>query len=315
MKIKKVTLIGFGAMGAFFAPGMEKTLGEENFRVLADGERRQRLETRGVTINGERVHFSVISQDAEGDPADLVLIAVKEPALEQAIAAIRNQVGPGTQILCVLNGVDTEERVAAVYGWDHVLYSYMRFSNAMKDGQTSFSTEFGSIHFGEAKNETLTPRVKDVEELFDECGIRYRVDPDMIRGMWFKFMCNVGENMTCALLGVPFGAFRVSPDANTIRHAAMREVIAIANAKGIGLDEEDISRQEKTVQILPFFNKPSTLQDLENGCPTEVALFAGKAVRLGKELGVPTPVCELFYHGIRVLEEKNRGLFREEKAK
>ena len=203
--------------------------------------------------------------------------------------------------------------MAAVYGWDHVLYSYMRFSNAMKDGQTFFSTEFGSIHFGEATNGTLTPRVKDVAGLFDECGIRYRVDPDMIRGMWFKFMCNVGENMTCALLRVPFGAFRVSPDANAIRHAAMREVIAIANARGIGLSEEDISRQEKTVQILPFFNKPSTLQDLESGRPTEIDLFAGKAVRLGKELGVPTPVCEMLCHGIRVLEEKNQGLFLKEK--
>ncbi len=57
------------------------------------------------------------------------------------------------------------------------------------------------------------------------------------------------------------------------------------------------------------FNKPSTLQDLEAGKKTEIAMFAGTVMEYGNRLGVATPVNELLYHGICVLEEKNEGLF------
>lgn len=309
MKICKVTLIGLGSMGAFFAPKLEAYLGKENFRVLAQGERMERLQSKGVRINDVQYHFNVISPNVEGDPSDLIIIAVKDTGLDQAIQDIKNQVGPDTQILCVMNGIDSEERIAAIYGWTHVLYSYMRVSIAMKDGVASFDPEWGKVHFGETKNDELSGRVEAIKDLFNSCKINYYIDQDMIKGMWFKFMCNIGENMTCALLGVPFGAFHVSDYANAIRRKAMLEVLEIANLLHIHLDQEDIERQENTVKTIPFPNKPSTLQDLENGRKTEIEMFAGKVVKLGAQLGVDTPLNWMFYNSIKAYEEKNEGMF------
>ena len=51
----------------------------------------------------------------------------------------------------------------------------------------------------------------------------------------------------------------------------------------------------------------STLQDILAGRKTEVDIFAGAVIRLGKEYGVPTPYNEFLYHAIRVLEAKNAG--------
>lgn len=313
MKIQKVTLIGMGAMGAFFAPRLEALLGNENFRVLADGERRQRLHIRGVTINGVNHWFSLVSPQTQGDPADLIIMAVKDTGLTQAIEDIRHQVGPQTVILSVMNGIDSEEGLAAAYGWEHVLYSYMRVSIVMKDGVANFDPTFGKVHFGEANNNVPSEKVLAVKALFDAAGIPYAIDADMVKGMWFKFMCNVGENLTCALLGIPFGAYRASDHANAIRRAAMWEVVRIANRKGIDLGAADIERQEEQIRRLPFANKPSTLQDLENGRKTEIEMFAGKVVKLGQELGVETPLSWMFYHSVRVLEQKNEGMFREAK--
>ena len=102
--IKKVTLIGLGAMGVFFAPRISEKLGAD-FRILADGARKERLERKGVTVNTINYRFPIITPDVEGDPADLVIIAVKGYDLEQAIRDIKNQVGKDTIILSVLNGV------------------------------------------------------------------------------------------------------------------------------------------------------------------------------------------------------------------
>nr|WP_144364978.1 ketopantoate reductase family protein [Lacrimispora amygdalina] len=303
--IKKVTLIGLGAMGVFFAPRISEKLGAD-FRILADGTRKERLERKGVTVNTINYRFPIITPDVEGDPADLVIIAVKGYDLEQAIRDIKNQVGKDTIILSVLNGVESEKQIAAVYGSEHLLYSYMRISIVMKDGKTEFDPRKGLIHFGDLKNDPkhYSGNVLAVKSLFDLCGIDYKIDADMLKGIWFKFMCNVAENMTCAMFGVPFGAFQKNDDANFFRHKAMWEVIRIANKLGIDIGQNEIDRQEHTLGRLPYENKPSTLQDLEAGKRTEVDMFAGTVVRLGKELGVETPVCECFLHGIHLIEAR-----------
>jgi len=310
MKINKVSLIGLGAMGSFFAPKLHAYLGEENFGVIAGGQRAERLSANGITVNGVPHHFTIIDPKSQSRPSDLIIMAVKDTGLDQALSDIRNQVGANTQILCVMNGIDSEERVADVYGWDHVLYSFMRVSIVMQDGVADFDPNFGSVHFGEAKNDNLSERVKAIKDLFDACAISSTIDADMIYGMWFKFMCNIGENLTCAMFGIPFGAFTVSEHANAIRRGAMLEVIEIANRLGVALGQNDLDRQEETIRKLPFFNKPSTLQDLENGRKTEIEMFAGKILRLGQALGVSTPINWMLYHGIKIKEEINTDKFR-----
>ena len=95
--IEKISLIGLGAMGVFFAPRLYETYGE-NFRVIANGERKERLENKGVTVNGINYKFPIITPDVMGDEADLIIIGVKGYSLEQAIEDIRNQVGKNTLI-------------------------------------------------------------------------------------------------------------------------------------------------------------------------------------------------------------------------
>lgn len=308
-KIKKISLIGLGAMGVFFAPRLAAAY-PEGFRVIADGERKSRLDKKGVTVNGVNYKFPIITPDEKGDPADLILIGVKGYGLDQAIEDIRNQVGEETLIISLLNGVDSEEKLINSFGEKHVLYGYMRMSVVMKDGKADFDPYWGKIHFGEKMNKEYSERVLAVKEVFDKADIPYEIDEDMLKGIWFKFMCNIGENMTCALLGIPFGGFHVSDHANWVRIEAMKEVAAIAQKKGINIGKEEIEMQNKTILTIPYPNKPSTLQDLEAFKHTEIDMFAGTVIQMGRELGIPTPICEMFYHGIHVLEEKNDGIIR-----
>lgn len=308
-KIKKISLIGLGAMGVFFAPRLAAAY-PEGFRVIADGERKRRLDKKGVTVNGVNYKFPIITPDEKGDPADLILIGVKGYGLDQAIEDIRNQVGEETLIISLLNGVDSEEKLINSFGEKHVLYGYMRMSVVMKDGKADFDPYWGKIHFGEKMNKEYSERVLAVKEVFDKADIPYEIDEDMLKGIWFKFMCNIGENMTCALLGIPFGGFHVSDHANWVRIEAMKEVAAIAQKKGINIGKEEIEMQNKTILTIPYPNKPSTLQDLEAFKHTEIDMFAGTVIQMGRELGIPTPICEMFYHGIHVLEEKNDGFIR-----
>lgn len=308
--IKTVSIIGLGGIGSFFACHLWPVLGG-HLRIIAGGDRKERLEREGVTINNVNYHFNIVSpeQSCDGNYPDLAIIITKFPSLKQAIQDMRNQIGPDTLIMAPLNGVEAEEIVASAYGWQNLLYSLAKVSVVMKDGNAFFNPDIAQIEFGEKHNQSISPRVQAVKDLFGAAKIKAVVPEDMERAIWYKYMCNVSENQSAAVLGIPFGAWTVSQDANFIREALMREVIAIANRKGINLSEKDMEDQARRLTRVPPKNKTSTLQDIEAGRVTEVDMFGGAMMRMGQELGVPTPYNELFYHAIKVLEQKNAGMF------
>jgi 2-dehydropantoate 2-reductase len=165
--------------------------------------------------------------------------------------------------------------------------------------------------YGEADTDTYkdgsSKRVLAIAELLDGTGLNYRICGDIIRQIWFKFGLNVSNNQPQAILSCGYGAYEDSAHAAFIRDRLLEEVVAVAKAKGIDLstpDETAVSRS-KAAKRARF----STLQDLDAHRHTEVDMFAKAVVRMGKELGVPTPYNEMTYHIIKALEEKNDGLF------
>ena len=307
-EIKKVSLIGLGAIGSFFAPRLYNWLDKGNFRVIADGERNERLETRGLTVNDINYKFPVITPDYDKDTSDLIIISVKSTALDQAIKDIKNQVGPDTLILCILNGIDNEEKVASVYGWEHVLYSYMYANIEMKNSIVKYSPSKVCVHFGEATNHSYSDRVLKVKQLFDTCNISYQISEDMLFSMWYKYLANLSINMAGALLSLPIGAIFASEHVSAIVDAIIDEAIEVANAKGINITKQDFKEQEESFKKIKYNNKPSSLTDLDNKKPTEVDVFSGAIMNLGNELGINTPINTLIYHAIKAYEEKNKGL-------
>ena len=308
-KIKTVSLIGLGAIGTYLATRL-CSAGGCTFRVIAGGERASRIERDGVVANGKRFDFRVTRPDEDTGYADLAIVIPKFMGLRQSLADMKNQIGPETLILAPLNGVDAEDIVAEYYPKENILPSLMMVSSVRHGNESVFDPATAFIQFGEAVNHELSPRVAAIKELFEGCGINVRVPEDMARAKWMKFMINVSENQSSAVLGIPYKAWMGGSDsADFVREKLAREVIAIAQAKGINLTEEDlVKRRARLAKVRPQ-NRTSTLQDIEAGRHTEVDIFAGAVVRMGRELGVPTPYNELFWHMIKVIEQRNDGEF------
>jgi len=306
-EIRTVSLIGLGAIGCFLADGISKVPGIA-FCVIAGGERKERLEKNGVIINGRQTFFQVTDPAERTGPSDLVIIIPKMTQLNETLADIKNQVGPDTILMSPLNGVESEEKVAAVYGEDPILWSLVRISSVRNGNRINFDTSTAVMEYGEKKDNTvLTDRVKAVNALMKKAGIRTRNPADMERAIWEKYVCNVSENQVSALLGIPFKFWRSSEDANKLRLLVADEVIAVAHKKGIMVEDDYAVKHLERLKSLPPENMTSTLQDIKSGRKTEVEMFGGTMMRFGRELGVPTPLNEFLYHAIKVLEKKNDG--------
>ncbi|MEL7588952.1 MAG: ketopantoate reductase family protein [Prolixibacteraceae bacterium] len=300
-KINSVYILGLGAMGAMYA---SKLLGmqQAKVKIIADTERIKRYRTEGVTINGEMVSFDYITPDDDVPPADLIIVAVKSPALEEAIRNLGRFVGKDTIIISLLNGISSEEIIGARVGMEHLLYAYGVAMVAVREGTSVRYSSMGEIVFGEKENVTLSSRVLAVKDLFNRARIPYRIPENMIRAMWSKFMINVGSNQASAILKAPHGVFQKKGEARELMILAAREVVLLSQKCGINLNEDHLTEFLSIMDGLDPNGKTSMLQDIEAGRKTEVDIFAGTVTRLGKQFSVETPVNDVFYRIIRSME-------------
>jgi 2-dehydropantoate 2-reductase len=243
-----------------------------------------------------------VTRPEDCEPADLIMVTVKHHQLDQALEDMKRAVGPGTVILSVMNGIDSEERIGAVYGMEKVLYGLALGIDAVRVGNSVSYTNQGRILFGERDNRQLSGRVLRIGEIFDRAGIVHQTPPDMIRSLWFKYMINVGANQVSALLGADYGTLRSSGQARELMDAAMREVIALARAVQVDLGEEDLGECYRIMGALDPAGKTSMLQDVEAGRQTEVEMLAGHVMELGERHGIPTPVNRRLFEDLKRME-------------
>ena len=302
MKIQNVALIGAGAVGGYFIWGLNGKK-DINFSIIAEGERKERLE-QGLVINGEKYTPQVLTPKEAG-VVDLIMIAIKQDALAEIAEDIKPMVGADTMVMSLLNGVSSEEIIGKSIGMEHMLYSIMRIAS-MRDGNSiTFYPEITKgLFVGEKGCSERTDRIIALEELFKGTRVRCNFVSDIINEMWVKYAGNVSQNLPQAILGIGYGAYSDSEHVNFVANCLWGEVAKVAAAKGVIIPGE---------LVLFGGSMPharfSTLQDLDAGRRTEIEIFAGDMIRMGKECEIEVPYCECVYHMIKALEEKNEGMF------
>lgn len=301
--IKTVHLIGLGAIGATYG-SLFYQMDNKCIKVILDDDRVSRYQ-QGTLINGTRVHFDLIIPKVNDEKAELILIAVKGHHLQKAMETIAPLVDKDTIILSLLNGISSEDDLSQAFGRDKVLHGFCVGTDSVREqGEVCFKNT-GKIVFGEYYPE-VTGKAAPVAELFSRAGIPHTIPQDICREMWWKFMMNVGINQTSAILRAPYGVFQTLPEIQELMASACREVIPIAQKEGVSLSEVDIAGYLNVYNTFSPSGKTSMLQDVDAGRKTEVESFALTVVNLGKKYGIPTPINEMLYLMIRVLEASNK---------
>ena len=303
MEIRTVSIIGMGALGILFGRQMSKNMPKGDLHFIASAERIARYQMEGVFCNEERCDFDYVRPDEKTRLADLLIFAVKYTALPQAIEDARNQIGQHTILLSLLNGIQSEEDLAKAYGQENVLYCVAQGMDAVKVGNRLTYSQAGQLCFGE-KDSRQTERVCAVADFFASVGVSYAIPADMQKALWNKFMLNTGLNQVSAIMHTGYGAVQHEGAVRDKTVAAMREVMAIAEKKGIRLTETDIQNWMDLIATFDPNGMPSMRQDFDAKRPSEVELFAGTVIRLGKGLGMPTPVNDEIY---RIVQETEKS--------
>lgn len=297
--MQTVGIVGLGALGVLF--GERLLSGGADVSIIADEARVQRYRRDGVLCNGEPVAFAY-KTPAQAEPVDLLIFATKESGLRGAMDTAEGFIGENTLILSVLNGVSSEETIAARFGEKNVLYCVAQGMDAVKTGSALTYAHAGVIVLGEKEPGAISPRVQQVADFLNAHGVTAQPVGDMVRRQWGKLMLNVGINQTVMVFEGDYGTVQRSGKPREIMLAAMREVQKLAELEGYPVSNEEFDGWVRLGDSLSPTGKPSMRQDGEAHRKSEVELFAGTIIRRAERFGLDVPVNRWLYDTVKKME-------------
>lgn len=292
--MKKVFLCGLGAVGLTFGVKLNKCQNID-LQIIADKARLEKYSVHKPIFNGVEQEFSYVLPEFETEKSDLVIISTKSLGLDMAISSIKNFVKPQTRIISLINGISSEEKIRSVYPQAVVLKSYFIGHSAVRKGNSVTQDGVGEI---------VMEKDRIVEEIFTQASIQYSVPDDIDYSMWLKFTLNIFSNQTSAILKMDFGEMKRNKMFIEFAKKIIAEVKSIAECKNIknleNLEKDCFNALSKMCDD----GKTSMYQDILAKRQTEVDIFAGEIIRLGKLYGIATPYNQVLYDLIKIEEEK-----------
>lgn len=294
----RIAIMGAGGVGGYYGGLLARTGQDVTF--IARGAHLAAIREKGLQIKSVHGDFVISPAQAtdnpvEVRPVDLILVAVKTYHTDEAARAIKPMVGPDTAVVSFQNGVDAAERIGAVIGLEHLLGGATWISAAIEaPGVIGQYSQFRRIALGEFSGKN-TPRLQAVSDALSRTGATVELSQDISQVLWTKFVFIASVSAIGSLTRVTFGEYRHVPETRVALTEAMREVEAVARARGIALDPDVVEKTLAFIDASAPGIKPSMQRDVEAGKVSELESMIGVVVRLGEQLGVPTPVMRLAY--------------------
>lgn len=309
--MKTVSIIGLGAEGSVAYYSIRHVLSNKQIRVIAKGERAKRLKTSGMVINGESYDLNVVAPGESGEAPDLLIVAVKSYQLKATFEDIQQEIGPNTVLMSLINGLASEDLLSSRFGENNVIYSISKINSKKTENKVDFKP-IGQIIIGE-KDGQVTERIQKIRKLFYGT-LPCEISPDIRLDIWRKYMLNAACNTVEAILKGQHLWFQRVSEACDAMECIMQEIVSLANAIGIELSQQDIRNLDGFFDNYAADGMCSMVQDVISKKQTEIDMFMGEALKLGKQYHVKLPVCRFVYDIIKTIDKVNAGALEGEKG-
>jgi 2-dehydropantoate 2-reductase len=291
---ENVVILGAGAIGSVYGAKLST---RHDVVLVARPAHADAINRDGLRLTGaeERVYRIRAVTHLDSLPPDaLVVLTTKVSDTEGAIGGIRHLVNGDTTILCVQNGLYSENVVKAVVG-DRC---------AVLRAITHFGAIFRTPGVVELKVSATTriedgPRSQAIADAFAQCSLGGQVTRRIKDEMWQKVVVNCVINPINAITRTEVGAIadeRLRP----LKQMIVDECRAVAARDGVELAADFVDQIDRTYG--PSRNLSSMQQDLLKGRPTEIEFLNGAVVRLGAAYGLACPANATLTTIIRAME-------------
>ena len=316
---ERAAVVGAGAIGGWITAKL--ALAGEPVSMLARGQTLEALRSGGLrlTESGAPRDVEVHASDdpAELGPQEVLVIAVKAPALAQAAEAARPMIGPDTLIVPMLNGVpwwftgeplasvDPGSRIAAALPQAQIVGSVVHAACSRPAPNAVVVKHADRLILGEPAGGS-GKRIERLAGMFERAGITVERHDNVRRAIWYKLWGNATINPLSALTRSTADELLADPVLRSWMLQAMAELAAVGAAIGCPISQSGEDRMTVTAKLGAF--KTSMLQDVEAGRPIELEALLGAPREIAARAGVPTPQLDRLYVMTRLMAESLRLL-------
>ena len=311
----RIAVVGAGAIGGWVAARL--ALAGEPVSLLARGETLEAVRSGGLRLaegdTRRRAEVRASDDPAGLGPQDVLVIAVKAPALADAAEAARPLIGPATLIVPMLNGVpwwftgepldsvDPGGRIAAALPQDRIIGSVVHASCSRPQPNEVAVKHAERLILGEPAGGD-SERVDQLATLFERSGIVIERHANIRRAIWYKLWGNATINPLSALTRSTADVLLADPALRSWMLEAMAELAAVGAAIGCPIAESGEERMAVTARLGAF--RTSMLQDVEAGRgPIELEALLGAPLEIAARAGVATPQLGRLYALTRRMAE------------
>ncbi|MGY0693622.1 ketopantoate reductase family protein [Virgibacillus sp. FSP13] len=300
-----VVVVGAGALGSYF--GARFLEGGANVTFLVRERRARQIQENKIyvtsTLGDYRIDDPKIVTDvAEIDKVDLVLVAVKGYHLSGVLENLKAITDKGAYVLPILNGMEHISYLQDQLGKDAVLGGLSFIIATLNEkGHVIHSSDFHDLIFGPLEP-TQTAICEELEELCDQANVN-GVNSDTISyELWKKYaFINAFSGITTAA-NLSIGEIRKHDSTFRIAEMILQEMRVLAKAHHVELQDDEVEAAKSKLMNLPDETTSSMHQDRRKGLTLEVEHLQGGAIRLAKAVGVDLPYLEAVYGLIKPFE-------------
>ncbi len=323
----RVTLVGAGAIGGFIGTRLAAAA-TCAVSALARGATLQALRTQGWRLDTAdgllTVPATATDRAADLGVQDLVVLAVKGPALAAAVEDARALIGPDTLVLPAMNGVpwwfcagiagigdtalssvDPGGRIAAVIDPRQVLGCVVHASTSVSEPGRVLHKMGQGLIVGEPAG-GRSARAQAVADLLSGAGFDVTHSDNVRYDIWYKLWGNMTMNPVSAITGATIDRVLADPLVRGFCSAAMQEAAAIGARIGCPITQSPEDRHAVTARLGAF--RTSMLQDVDAGRAIELDALVCAVREIGQRLGQPTPNIDALL-GLTRLFGQVRGLY------
>ncbi len=317
----KICVFGGGVVGGVVSTHMDRA--GFDVTMIARGATLAAVRDKGLVLRRGDEEFTARPKVTD-DPAavgvqDIVVIALKAPAISGAVESILPLIGPETVVIPAQNGIPWWYFYGLPGDWPKLHLDSVdpggRIWNALRPERTlgtvagvggSSVLEPGIIlqtgRSGRRKGRfpigepdgTESERAHRVSEVFEAAGFESEVSTEIRSFIWHKLLGNVGSNPISVLTQATMSEMHGDDGIVELVTAMMRECYMIAEKHGItlaGTPEERIGGYK----LRPTAFRTSTLQDFDRGRPVEIDAIIGAVSEIGRMVEVETPLIDTVY--------------------
>ena len=292
-------ILGAGAIGSVYGAKLSK---QHHVTLVGGAAHVDAIRRNGLVMQGllsETLHLPAVTRLERIEPGTLILLTTKVNNNVAAVEPIVPLLPKGVTILCVQNGLYSEDLVKSlVKDRALVLRAITQVGGVLVRPGVVDNTVAG---YTLVEQHEQAPAIAAV---LTAAGLDGRIIPDIKKEMWRKAAFNCVINPTTALLGCEVGGI-VDPQLNGLKQQIIDECLAVARADGVSFDEDFVALIDRVFAGARTI--ASMRQDLMKGRNTEIDHMNGAVARLGEKFGLPCPVNAAMTTMIKYLEPKKGG--------